>query len=364
MTNRIQLSKEKDEDNTRAVSKISVFDTALKVEQRENVPTGRRKLHIFNPDTDYALASARRYYTPPAHVVKLRKELALLPALWASKEDAILLIDDFTDEMEDSELAKICKEKEITVLDRKTLKSESESTGPFDYCPWGWNLSIRQFLFDIFGNDNGLPTEESISRLRELSHRRTTIDFFMQLPCNLVKGLELPQEIFSVDEAMEHYEKNKELYFKAPWSSSGRGILFSGDLEARHVKPWIRGIIKRQGSVVMEKAYNRALDFATEWQCRDGETHFLGYSVFNTSRRGKYHGNISATQEELEQIILKSSRSDLSQIVSAQKEAIDKIISPAYEGPLGIDLLVTNEGVVNPCVEINLRHTMGMIGLL
>ena len=31
-----------------------------------------------------------------------------------------------------------------------------------------------------------------------------------------------------------------------------------------------------------------------------------------------------------------------------------------YVGPVGIDMLADKDGRVNPCVEINLRHTMGM----
>ena len=41
--------------------------------------------------------------------------------------------------------------------------------------------------------------------------------------------------------------------------------------------------------------------------------------------------------------------------------AIQNVLTDGYEGPLGIDMLVTSQGIIHPCVEINLRNTMGSI---
>ena len=48
-------------------------------------------LFIFNPEHDLALAVGDGPYTPPAEVVKIRKELALLPALFAGNSDFIII---------------------------------------------------------------------------------------------------------------------------------------------------------------------------------------------------------------------------------------------------------------------------------
>lgn len=115
---------------------------------------------------------------------------------------------------------------------------------------------------------------------------------------------------------------------------------------------------------MMEKAYDRKLDFATEWLCENGEVRFIGYSVFNVSRRGKYHGNITENQTSLRNIIEDKAGQSLSTTVECQRGAITTLIAPDYDGPVGIDMLVTASGAINPCVEINLRHTMGMAGIL
>ena len=57
-----------------------------------------RRLLIFNPDTEYALASDSINYTPPASVVSLRRMMALYPAVYASRGDAVMLCDIIPDE--------------------------------------------------------------------------------------------------------------------------------------------------------------------------------------------------------------------------------------------------------------------------
>lgn len=325
-------------------------------------PHDMKAIHIFNPDTEYALASGRRYYTPPAVVLDLRRKLALLPALYAEPDDMILLPDRPEGYREKLEFADVCRSKNIRVITADDVRRSTDfDVSVYEFKPWGWNLSIRQFLIDLFGPDIAVPSERRIEILRDLAHRRTTISFLREFKDILQAPVVLPKEIFSVGEAMEEYRRNRGLYFKAPWSSSGRGIILTDDLEPRHVEPWLRGIIGRQGSVMMEPAYDRAADFATEWSCREGKVSFLGLSVFTTSRRGKYKSNVHAPQEELKARIGSLAGQDMDEIIGRQSEAIRKIIAPCYDGPLGIDMLVLRNGAVNPCVEINLRRTMGMI---
>lgn len=79
---------------------------------------------------------------------------------------------------------------------------------------------------------------------------------------------------------------------KAPWSSSGKGILFipKGQMTCKEEEV-LSGILRKQGYVMVEKRLNRVLDFAMEFEMdRLFHLNFLGYSVFQTSRRGEYEG--------------------------------------------------------------------------
>jgi hypothetical protein len=324
----------------------------------------RPRLFIFNPETDYALASDSEFYTPPAKVVALRRANALMPVVFAAPGDAILLLDSPAESLTDTPRYHEAFESRLHIA---TMDDVQKSPGDYqEYVPtpWGWNRQIRRTLIETIGDMSGMPDCEALRRIRELSHRRTTTAFMKACRSVLDNEIEIPVEITDPAEGVTAFKDNRGLFFKAPWSSSGRGILLTDDLEEKHVEPWLRGIISRQGSVMMEKAYDRKLDFATEWLCEDGEVKFIGYSVFNVSRRGKYHGNVKGSQTSLRRIIEDKAGQSLTTTVECQREAISTLIAPDYDGPVGIDMLVTASGAINPCVEINLRHTMGMAGIL
>lgn len=297
------------------------------------------RLLIYNPETDYALASGSANYTPPRSIMKMRADNALLPLAYARTDDAILLLDR-TD-------VGVCS---IPVLNPDDPADWSRYTAS----PWGWNHQIARFLTVHCPGIKGIPSIDTINTIRELSHRRTTIQFLRQIN---TPEIELPAEYVSTEEALTRYDRERTLFFKAPWSSSGRGILYTADTDRIQTEQWLRGTIRTQGSVMAEPAYQKIMDCATEWQIDKGKVRFLGVSVFEASTRGKYHRNIQDKQAVLWDRIPGMN----TQLIESQRMAIQNVLTDGYEGPLGIDMLVTSQGIIHPCVEINLRNTMGSI---
>ncbi len=259
---------------------------------------------------------------------------------------------------------RIAEEKHLNILTTEDLTAMGNGES-FQADPWGWNLSLHNLLQSFGDIFYQLPSEDRIKKIRNLSHRRTTIAFLKECESLLPKDFVFPQETASVEEIKSIFETEKDLFLKYPWSSSGRGIIRTHDLEWRHIEPWTRGGIRSQGSVIVEKTYRRKLDFATEWEIReDRSVKFLGLSVFQTSPRGKYLSNAKGSQDELEALVNEASPLWNHDVIGVLREGIEKVIAPDYTGLLGIDMLVTEAGEIHPCVEINLRHTMGMIGLI
>lgn len=324
-------------------------------------------LHIYNIETDFALAAKSDFYTPPASVTRLRAEQALFPANFAREGDAIMLLDQLQpDAIPALPYFETAVRKNILLIDRygRVLNGDDGHDGKylrdkgaaFKARPWGWNRVIRRILAKALPNLNGMPSDAEMLAIENLSHRRTTIPFL-----RMMNGFDvpLPQEFFNVDEAMRFADCHKDVFFKAPWSSSGRGVIRSTHMTSDQLSRWIRGYIGRQGSVTGEIAWPVALDFATEWECREGRAEFVGWSVFNASNQGRYMGNHIVSQKELQNEIASAVNVDTSEIILLQKQALETLIAPRYSGPLGIDCLATPEGKVNPCVEINMRTTMG-----
>lgn len=330
------------------------------------------RVHIFNPETDYALGCKMGNYNPPASVVRLRKSMALFPATYAQPGDAILLLDDLIDyELSESNYTDTLKQKGIRIIKPHDKIQEIVDFSNIsladrtEIMPWGWNHSLRNQLLRRGIPPEFLKSEQEIEKIRCLAHRNRTIPFLEGISKYLLNlDVRLPEEFSNVSDAMAYAGDNPGCYFKMPWSSSGRGVICSTGMSVQKLKEWLSGAIARQGSVMGEYGYDRTADFATEWMCKKGKTEFIGLSWFDTSSNGKYIGNQRLSQEKIRQKIEATSNQFGEDLIAAQKGTIDKLISPYYEGPLGIDMLADKQGTINPCVEINLRMTMGMATIL
>lgn len=320
-----------------------------------------RRLLVFNPEHDLALAANRTPYTPPKGVMILRKEKSLLPAIYADNGDFILVLSHFNyNEIESAIFYDKIIQKNLTVLLPEEIHSVKDKITTV--IPWGWDKEIVRILAEAGIHHNLYPESSELEKIRDLSHRRTGIHLRDKIYSKLnSKDFYAPKELYSINDITDFIKDYGSSFFKAPWSSSGRGIVSSEHISLQGLQEWCSGIIKKQGSIMAEPAWSKVLDFATEWVIEDMKAIFKGYSVFESSSRGKYHGNMKSPQSKLLSIIKSYAKNEIDEYLEAQKEALESVIAPFYKGPLGIDMLVDNKGEINPCVEINLRLTMGFI---
>lgn len=324
-------------------------------------------IYIFNPDTDFALASGSKFYTPPSSVISLRHKMGAIPAIYAPENSAILLLDrnDKGRAYDDKEIRKCIEAKKIVLLAPEELKQFHDQHPDMHFFPWGWNPAIRHSLLENGAHEDMLPTETDIAHIRRLSHRRLTIAANIAA---IGKGIAspdaLPQEFTDERTAKLFLQENPGAWFKAPWSSSGRGVINSSELHPEETMQWIRGTIHRQGSVMGETSAEKKYDFASEWMLssRHGAA-FVGLSVFETSNRGKYKRNIPLPFDALWDLFSNNSIVHPETIIGTQREFLKSEVAPFYNGPVGIDMMVGDGGTTRPFVEINLRMTMGIVAL-
>ncbi len=330
----------------------------------EDLPTDNNKamkintLHIFNPEHDIALAANIANFTAPHAGRLLRNDLGFLPVLWAAEGDAVLV--------ESAEGAERASRRLRSRLGRTgCLFVEKDQLSKLDIsniAPWGWDLSLRALLLRKGVSEEVLPSTMLLEFVRELSHRRTSARL---LPLLQQEGtIGEAYECTTAEQVAELMERYGHIVLKAPWSSSGRGVRFDENAA------WVQNIIERQGSIMVEPYYNKVKDFAMEFTSTAEGICYEGLSLFHT-KNGAYVGNVLATEQ--------AKREDISRYVSLDllDEVRDRIISHAplagYEGPFGIDMMLVkhpsaSEGkemplLLHPCVEINLRRTMGHVAL-
>lgn len=319
------------------------------------------RLYIFNPDTDMALGSGCRNYTPPLPIQAFVARLCLLPALYAEPDSMLLLPRSMTRlRASDRAYYPIVRRKNIRLVKEEDLVNTSA-----EVCPWGWDETLMHRLQRIQGFEaEGVDMSSVCSARRRLSHRRLTIDIHRRLNALLSKSdIAMPEEFDSLDSLIRWAEAHPGCYLKSPWSSSGKGIFHLTDAN-RHLLPsWAKGVIAKQGSVMAEIGEERSLDFATEWVSEHGVVKFKGYSVFEVNDHGGYLGNILQSESELEQTVRRHAPSFTADHIAALQQVLTETIAADYEGPLGVDMLSTTDGRLNLCVEVNLRRTMGHVAL-
>ncbi len=328
-------------------------------------------LHVFNPEHDIALAQNTINFTAPQAAKCLRKDIGFIAALWANDGDYVLVEDtdrakkafyQFTCELAEAGIDRTFHGVEFISNDMlHSLQIDNITT-------WGWDFAVRNELMRNGIDSRLLPEPTEVNIIRQLSHRSTAASVLKSI--NLPDTVGIAYTCMTEGEAFGHVSDFGAAVLKAPWSCSGRGLRFVSPADITpHIVGWVRNIIKNQGCIIIEPHYDRICDFGMEFRCtEDGKIVYDGLSVFNTEH-GSYTGNIIATEHFKESMLI---RYVSKQLLDSIKEMIQlkcgEIYSGKYCGPFGVDMMIVRENntgkcKVHPCVEINLRRTMGHVAL-
>ncbi len=320
-------------------------------------------LYIFNPEHDLALANSDHNFMAPLSARKLAHDLAALP-LWYSDENSHIYAS-IKNKIRLNELQNLFPQ-----LANKEIVAQPDFEKIKSLNVWGWdNAVIKQFL-NIGAPEYLLPNSSVVENIKRLSHRHNAIDALNFVRNNASTSLkkifpEKPVEIFDLNVAQEFAKVHKPALFKAPWSGSGKGLSWvRGKLSDSH-RGWIKNTIEKQGSVIAEQIYKVLENFAMEFECENGEVSFVGYSLFE-SEGGIYRANILMSDAKIVEHLTKHfiSKENLLEVQNHLREFIQLNIAPGYSGVLGIDMFIFEENKLiklHPCVEINLRMTMGYV---
>lgn len=331
----------------------------------------KKKLYYFNPTSELAIANGMASYQAPRPLQVLEQDLGVLPFVFASPHDGVVLDREVSPEFIDEIKGKLGVEASFVTRD-EYIKS------PFvfhELCPWAWSPSLQLVLQDFLKHVCTSKCCFSLEESRYMVSRERALELlkYVQEKCDstlILASKQNPQVARTLEAALEMAGEGG-LVFKAPWSASGRGvqILRQKALNSKN-KEWLQGVLNTQGFVMVESLLNKVLDFSFHFRIVDGKVEYVGRSYFQTNSKGKYlgsyiHGLPQSTSDE----IMGFMRSDL--LVKIETCLLNRLSNitwlKRYRGYIGIDALLYRDEYeqlgVHPVLEINPRYTMGLLTL-
>lgn len=330
------------------------------------------RIHYFNPGHETAVLLGKQNYTPPTNVRKMQKDLALLP-VWYAEEDDLVYMEEKPSDRFFSHLPDELHPAP-TPATKAMLAQNAYFLPQIEAAPWGISphslhlferlrestklrLSIPEWKEDYFRLTGRQTAAECLEKIR-------TILPDLPIPvaprfCTKIREIEKYMILC-----------NAPFILKTPYSSSGRGLLWvdKRKLDTK-TKNWIEGAFNKQGTVSIECGLDKIQDFAMEFYSDgQGEVRYEGLSVFHTEERGSYTGNILEEQGTMLQRVTRlTGEETYTRVQEAVRSVLRETYGSIYTGYLGVDMLVYKQRdgsfAIHPCIEINMRYTMGMVAL-
>jgi hypothetical protein len=302
----------------------------------------------------------------------MMNDLAFLPLWYAGEGDYVFIEGE--EPLPLSDWLPTGLSPSALLLTRKKMALEASLLPHLEAAPWGVSRqSIHLFseLKRMYELDLSIPVWRD--EYACLTSRLTAACCLVEIQ-RLLPDIAFPPApvFFSQLGEIETYLHRHfgSFVLKAPYSSSGRGLIWlnengPGESERNRIK----GILRKQGAISLEHRLNKVADFALEF-CSDGNGNlsYEGLSVFATNKRGVYQGNRLQLQSALREQLLKYiSEEELLCVQEATTQVLRRIYANSYAGYMGVDMLIYQraDGTygINPCVEINLRYTMGILAI-
>ena len=325
-------------------------------------------VHIYNPSHDEALAINKAQYCPSSAARRTGEMFWDVAKWWMAPDDFIFHLPT------DGSL------RGVAVPDWTKVERIE---------PWGWDRHIVGVLRRLGAPDHLLPSEAQLDTIRHLSSRQTAVRVLEALRRQPLHVTDEGSDILVAKEpqvlpvlpaesrwctteaevlaAVETF--GGEAMLKQPWSCSGRGVwrTTAADLIGERSSSIlrVRKTLREQGAVEVEPLYECVADFAMEFFAdADGSVRYEGLSVFATHAGGGYAGNVIAPQAELQRRLEEKAGDALPLQALAERlcDVLREVLAGQYTGPLGVDMMLTPEGI-HPCIEVNLRNTMGRVAI-
>ena len=324
-------------------------------------------LHVFNPEHDLALAFGGERFTAPRAGREMRRCLGFLPAFWAADGDLVMVDDVEMASEASAPWSRYLPNMRFVPshIGRDGVRTWLSEVSDVEV--WGWDAAMRSQLLRAGVGERLMPSMAQVQAIRQHSSRAATISLLDDLVREVPGTVGWRRVSTSLEEVRALLEAHHRIVLKAPWSSSGRGVRYVDGVMTASLEGFVRNTMEVQGGVTVEPFYDRVLDFGVELVADGvGDVREVGLSVFGTNN-GAYTGNMLVPEPQKMEVLKQYIDEDvLRDAIGLIKAYMGGLTSQVYAGPLGVDMMIVRESdryLLHPCVEVNLRRTMGHVAL-
>jgi hypothetical protein len=336
-------------------------------------------IYLFNPTCEHAVANGQSSWQPNRLLQKMEEDLGTLPLFFARPNDVVLV-----KKVPPPEFLATLKKLNIAPprflhLNEVAKNPEFVSRPKNRLVPWGWSPAAHRLLEPLKPSCSEefqrSPVANWKPEYREIYSKKFALQILKkllpELPADKVLPPRLISEVcFTKSEIEKCINRWGKIMVKAPWSSSGRGLQKVTKTPVVE-KVWekLLGIINDQGYAIVEPFLEKVLDLAFEFELKNEKVTYRGISRFLTDEKGRYQGNLlNGWLPEINPEIMAFSETLPEMIIKPLIKLIESsLLANYYEGIFGVDMLIFRDKKgnlrVNPCLEINVKQTMGWLSL-
>lgn len=327
----------------------------------------------FNPGGEESLVAGTN--NPSRATLEIGRDLALLPAYLARREDVLIVPSlppiDFLSGLLDAgiDLPELVPCVRIPELKKRKLN---------EIRPWA-HTPDAESVIEGLGAESRPVAPDLFSKLLHADFlggliKENTRPFICGIEC-------VGTRVSSVDEIQDWAEKSsfKRCVIKAPFSTAGRQrvVCIASEVGSREKCLAIRRLLSRHGSLLIEPWLDRIRDFSMHYDMTSRGLVRRGLVVLENTRRGQFRRALVTNR--FTDTLEKSLRRALFEGASPRGHLVDfqeAVLEPGLKallrehdfiGPIGVDSFFYRDlsGSVRwkPVVEMNPRYTMGRVAL-
>lgn len=314
----------------------------------------------FTPDAEAAMACGLegKGFSPRREVRALQRDLAILPAFLARRDDVVLMNRPPSREHRKKLFAVGLElpECEALTADGRIASDSLQRTRKLnDLRPWAWCPQSAALLRPL--------GEETVRRRWNEATRRLFAKDWQ------VESLGLESAVCRTPEEIERAvadlreRGHDEGVAKLPFGAAGqKNRKFPTAVPAN-----LAGLLERQGAVVIEPWLPRVFDFSIHYDATESGLRRRAFVQLENDRRGQFSACVAGTKFQTPPEV---TRFLMSGVLAVYDHEIPARLAPllraaGYVGPVGLDAFVFRDpgGALRlrPVVEMNPRFTMGRL---